>query len=417
MMTNDSYYMDRCLCCNKSRTLLPYLDLGKQPLANGYHKEGDRQDRYPLGVQVCTACFHNQLTYGVNPRLMFDDYIYVSGTSSTLRDYFRQFVTNTLNGWKGKQSKPRILEIACNDGTLLEMFRERGCKVMGVDPAKNLVELCRQSNLDVKCEYWNKTSAEALVNKEGRFDIVIAINVLPHVPNPVEFMEACRMAVAPGGKIIIQTSQCDMFNNGEFDAIYHEHHSYFTVCSFGTLAYASGLEITAASKVPIHSMSFLMELRPMTGDGHCNQYYDLFEEENTNGWHEVERYQEWASEAESKRKAFKALMEENRKAGRKLVGYGASAKANTVFNFFGVSLDYIVDDNDLKWNLYTPGRDMRIWSPSMLATEAQPLAIVLTAWNFKDEIVKKIKEIERGKHEDYIVTYIPNVKMERLADV
>jgi hypothetical protein len=88
-----------------------------------------------------------------------------------------------------------------------------------------------------------------------------------------------------------------------------------------------------------------------------------------------------------------------------------------VFNFFGVSLDYIVDDNPLKWNLYTPGRNMRIWSPSLLATESVPLAIVLTAWNFKDEIVKKIKEIERGKYEDYIVTYIPEVSMERLADV
>lgn len=399
--------------------LVPYLSLGTQPLANNYHKAHQKLERYPLGVQVCENCFHSQLTHKVDNHLMFDEYIYVSGTSETLNKYFRQFTNTVLKNWKGKKP-PRVLEIACNDGTLLRMFKDRGCDCWGVEPAQNLWSMCEGLGLRVWGGYWDKEAAKTL-GECGKFDIIIAVNVLPHVPNPVEFMEACKLILdssTKGSGIYIQTSQCDMFKNGEFDAIYHEHHSYFTVSSFGTLAYAANLEIKEAKKVPIHSMSFLFKLGPMTGQGHSDSLYNLLEEENAEGWHTVERYKEWAGKAESKRTAFKAFVAQCKKTDRKLVGYGASAKANTVLNYFGVSLDFIVDDNPMKWGLLTPGRDIPIVEPRELSKLQRPAAIVLTAWNFKEEILEKVRTL-MPKHFSwpyYVMTYIPEVKIEGLFD-
>ncbi|HYT46388.1 MAG TPA: methyltransferase domain-containing protein, partial [Methylomirabilota bacterium] len=301
--------LDRCLICN-GKKLVPYLDLGRQPPANAYHKEQQKLKRYPLGIQLCETCFHSQLTHKVDNHIMFDDYLYVMDTSETLRSYFQGFADMVLKNWKGRKP-PRVLEIACNNGYLLTLLKDRGCVVNGVEPAMNLIEICESRGLNEKNDsevyggYWSIKMAQDLLTWEHtKYDIIIAINVLPHVPNPVDFMEACKLMLDPttkGSGIYIQTSQCDMFKNGEFDAIYHEHHSYFTVSSFGTLAYASGLEIKSARKVPIHSMSFLFNLGPMSGCGHSNDLYDMLEVENAEGWHTVERYKEWASEVDDKR--------------------------------------------------------------------------------------------------------------------
>lgn len=413
---NDYKALTKCLCCD-SKELTPYLDLGNQPLANSYHDGSRKQDRYPLGVQFCKRCSHSQLTHKVDNRLMFDDYLYVSGTSDTLRNYFGNFARLVLKNWKGK-SPPRVLEIACNDGTLLQILKSKGCEVLGVDPALNLVELCKQENIPVWPDYWDEDVAKKLIELHGRFDIVIAINVLPHVPNPQEFMRACRLVLdssTKGSGIYVQTSQCDMFKNGEFDAIYHEHHSYFTASSFGTLAYGAGLEIVDVKKIPIHSMSFLFQIGKMSGTGHCDKLFSLLEEENAAGWHDLETYKAWGAETYSKRAAFKALLETYRKNGYRLVGYGASAKANTVLNFFDLSLDFIVDDNPLKWGLLTPGRDIPIISPDADVIKGTYVTWVMTAWNFQEEILNKIRETRKWySWPEFVLSYIPKVDVEAL---
>lgn len=410
--------LSNCLCCN-SKNLTPYLSLGSQPLANSYH-HGEAQMKYPLGVQVCGCCYHSQLTHSVDPHLMFDNYIYVSGTSETLHRYFRGLTQTVLMGWKGKKP-PRILEIACNDGTLMAMFQARGCPVVGVDPAQNLVALCEERGLEVYGGYWDQKMAGDLASWEHlEVDIIIAVNVLPHVPNPLEFLQACKVVLDPkaaklGGGIYIQTSQSDMFRNGEFDAIYHEHHSYFTASSFGTLAYAAGLDIAEASTVPIHSKSFLFKLAPMRGSGHCDGLYTLLEDENAGGWHTIEKYREWARNVAFTKQEFKNVLESFNEKGWITVGYGASAKCNTAFNYFGCNLDYIVDDNPGKWGLKTPGTNISIVSPEHLVNAGPGLAIVMTAWNFKEEIIEKIKDL-RPQVQDYVISYIPEVKLECLYD-
>jgi SAM-dependent methyltransferase len=391
--------------------LWPYLSLGSQPLANNYHKTGEEQETFPLGVQVCPTCWHSQLTAKVHPTKMFDEYLYVSGTSQTLTNYFERFATAMLEMWQLKRP-PRVLEIACNDGTLMQMLKDRGCEVMGYDPAKNLIEMCREKGLNAHCGYWDFDWAKAL-KPFADFDIVIAINVLPHVPDPKDFMAACREVLAPGGRVFVQTSQCSMFQNYEFDAIYHEHHSYFTIHSLTTLMNSVGLWIRSARVVPIHSASFLLELDENAGLGNDETVYQLHDDEAGAGAHNLLSYRYFAKNAQKVKTQLIDLFDRYQQAGRKVVGYGASAKFNTVANFAGLDLAYIVDDNRLKWGLETPGRDIPILHPEILAVERQPLAIVLTAWNFKDEILQKIKSFRSARGDEF-VTY--NGEVRRMTD-
>lgn len=408
-------HVHECLCCG-SRDLVPYLDLGRQPLANNYH-QGVTQTKYALAVQVCSKCFHSQLEYFVPPQEMFDSYFYVSGTSQSLTEYFHSLAETILSRWEGAEP-PKVLEIASNDGTLLKILKDHGCQVLGVDPAQNVGEICRQNGVECLTAYWNEETASVLCET---FDVVIAVNVLPHVPDPRGFLDACRKVLKPGGRLYLQTSQFDMFRNGEFDAVYHEHHSYFTASSLATLLHRAGFVVGHAVKVPIHSTSILMECHTDRDRGHSDSMSDLVREEARLGWHTIEKYFEFAGRAEECKITFTALLQtlKNKFAGD-IVGYGASAKSSTVFNYFGVDIDYFVDDNPMKHGYKTPGRNIPIHSPDVISPDPHTgcpydIVIVLTAWNFKSEILEKIK-LRRPLNKDVYISYIPEVEYGKLSD-
>src|SRR5271165_1803863 len=205
-----------CLACGGSH-LDPYLDLGRQPLANSYHDGSAPLDEFPLGVSVCPDCWHTQLTVAVDPDLMFKNYLYVSGTTSTLSRYFVDFVLRTERDQP--LTRPlRVLDIASNDGSLLEKFKLRGHVVQGVDPADNLRSRSHAKDIPTIVGYWN----EAALGQIGeQFDVIVAMNVLGHITYPAEFLALCGRALKPHGRIYIQTSQALMVKNGEFDTIYH----------------------------------------------------------------------------------------------------------------------------------------------------------------------------------------------------
>jgi 2-polyprenyl-3-methyl-5-hydroxy-6-metoxy-1,4-benzoquinol methylase len=392
-----------CVACGSS-DLHPYLDLGNQPLANSYHK-GEKLNTYPLHVQYCKSCTHNMLTVSVDPSEMFEHYLYISDTSQTLTDYFQGLCDKILDRNK-EVEKPRVLEIACNSGLFLEMFKNDGCDVYGVDPAKNLRELSEARGLDVSVKFWDLTEAADLATKKV-FDIVVAIHVFPHVPDPVSFLKACHCVLAPEGKIYIQTSQCDMFKNKEFDAVYHEHVSYFTAKSFGKIVESLGMFVTGSWKAPIHSMSFVFEISNV--GPHCHEFLQLVKEEEERGMDKSETFDKFAADVNKIKTDLVAKCQEYRDKGMKVVGYGASAKGNTLLNWMGIPLDYIVDDNRLKWEYLTPGTDIPILSPSILYEETEPVAIVCLAWNFFDEIHKNVLNNSTIKHD--FIQYFPEVKV------
>jgi len=364
--------LKECLCCG-NKNLRQVLDLNDQPLANSNLSSLlDYEKIFPLRLNFCSECTHLQLSDAVDPDLLFRNYIYVSGTSKTLREYFKSFVT--LSESFVNENNKIVLDISCNDGSLLNCYQDAGYQTYGIDPSENLYELSSARH-NIELDYLNFNYAN---KNSGRFSIIVAQNVMAHNSYPREFLEMCGIMCAPGGRIFIQNSQADMVKNNEFDTIYHEHLSFYSIKSFATLASVAGLILLDVIKTPIHGNSHVFVLTTNHHDN-VNKFTDDVERNDE----VIDNYADNCIEAANNlRDGLGALREE----GYKLIGYGAAAKGNTVLNFAEIDLDYIVDDNMLKQGLYTPGRRIRIDSPSSLALEKEKICIVPLAWNFFNEI-------------------------------
>lgn len=395
-----------CRCCGQ-QGLFRYLDLGRQPLANSYHK-GESQPTYPLQVSLCLKCFHSQLSVVVNPRVMFDHYLYVSGTTTTFQKHCENLVQEVTTRIRPPYS---VLDIACNDGTLLDCFRKLGYFVCGVDPAKNLRFITRKKKISVIVDYWSIDVAKKINRK---FTIITAQNVFAHVDDAKCFLEACRYVLDPDGLVLIEFPYCDnMIRHNEFDTIYHEHLSYFLVHSFMALCDRTGFVIDDIIQTPIHGGSIRFFLKAHTGL-HSVKAYSLIKTEEKMGLRTKQTYITFAQHVERNKLELRKRLTSLIKSGRRIIGYGASAKGNTMLNYFHVDLDYIVDDNPMKWGYQTPGRNIPIMHPGRLQEESHNLAIIVLSWNFLDEILEKIKMLRGRGHEDVYMLYVPTVEVKPL---
>ena len=397
---------DKCLVC-ETPVELEYLDLNDQPLANSYH-HGVELEKYPLRMRVCKNCWHSQLSVSVDPAKMFEHYLYISDTTKTLTDYFK-WTTDYILG-KVPETKS-VLEIACNSGLLLEMFQNRGITSYGVDPAKNIRELSEKRNLNVYVDYWNEQFSNKFLSEVGKIDLILAFHVLPHVQDPNDFIKSCVNVLSDNGTIFIQTSQCDMLLNNEFDVIYHEHSSYFTGRSIKELARRHGLYVSSIIKTDIHSKSFLFSL--------TKQYdrevalNELIEFEYQNGIYTEQKYLNFANQANVIKQQLLQGLQEFRDNGYTLIGYGAAAKGNTLLNYIDYKLDYIIDDSYLKWGYLTPGQDIEIHSIDILKERNfEKVCFVPLAWNFYKEIVERISKV-RDTSNDVFVKYFPSYIVEK----
>ena len=412
-MTTTIKHYDKigCRCCGNEH-LLTYLDLGKQPLANSYIKDPDVIcPTLPLKVNLCLSCFHSQLTVVVNPDEMFSNYLYVSGTTETFRKHTQSFaeeISNVMisNG-KGPSDHTLVLDIACNDGTLLENFVLLGSKVRGCDPAKNLKEITQKKNIDADVEFFTEEVGKQYRDNGLTFDVITAQNVFAHVDNAYGFLLGIKHCLKEKGFAVIEFPYAkEMIIHNEFDTIYHEHLSYFLVNSFATLAKRAGFNIFKITQTPIHGGSIRFYLS--TSFKETEDVGRLISIEKEQGLLDFHIYQTFATNAEHSKQEINSLVEVLRKQNRRVVAYGASAKGNTSLNYFNLSLDYTVDDNKFKQGFYTPGQHIKIEDPKILASEDNPV-IIVTAWNFLDEIKKRVSRIVTGP-KSYIL-YVPDVRM------
>ncbi len=416
--------MNECLACGGAN-LKQYLYLGDQPLANSFHDNDAPLPEFPLGLNYCTDCFHSQNLVAVEPDLMFKDYPYVSGTTETLRKYFAGFVetvehdfpiVDTVNEWNGLQRRLKVLDIGCNDGSLLGAFKAHGHIAIGVDPAEHLLKVaCVEDRADQTfIGYWDAVTAKVVSAACGPFDVIVAMNVLAHNADPLTFLQLCKSVLAPGGRVYVQTSQALMIANGEFDTVYHEHHSFFTVSSFCALANSAGLHIGAIEHVPIHGTSYLVQLvHPVAGAFYPQvaQNFTLGQDEALLGYYQPGLYKALQERADVTADWVRRTIALCREQGYRVVGYGAAAKAMTFLNFAAIDLDLIIDDNPLKIGKLTPGRNIVVWSIDDIKLNSKPVLFVVLAWNFHDEIVRRIKAV-RNKPRDRFLTYFPKVKLE-----
>lgn len=393
-----------CFCCGSTQ-LSEVLDLGFQPLANSYlNSLLEEEPVYPLKLNFCSNCTHLQLSHTVHPDELFKNYVYLSGTSNTLKKYFSDFVGIVQNYTKGK----RVLDIACNDGSQLDCFQDAGYETFGVDPAENIYPISSKRH-KVLCSYFDDKSIDTLLNfsADPKFDVIIAQNVLAHNDYPKKFLELCRDGLAQGGRIFIQTSQADMIRNQEFDTIYHEHLSFFTVKSFCTLAKSVGLKVIDVLRTPIHGTSFVFVLSGDSEDyDHSERFIakeSLYQPVNDSILKDYRLHAMWIA---NEVKNFFEVFREN---GVRSIGFGAAAKGNTFINFSGMKLDYIIDENPLKQGLYTPGSKIPIVSPSKLLEENNPVVIVPLAWNFYDEIKEKVLNLKKNV---LFVRYFPKFEVD-----
>lgn len=393
----------QCLACG-SDELIPSLDLGMQPLANNLTHQPNDQDRYPLAVNLCKSCYHLQLTHTVDPAIIYSNYLYVSGTSQTLKEYsewFAGYVNETIT-----LDINNVLDIGCNDGTQLNYFKELGFNTFGIDPARNIYPISSQ-NHNIVCDYFGPHIADSF---NTSVDAITAQNVFAHNPNPIDFLLTCKKLMSAHTKLYVQTSQADMVLNNEFDTIYHEHVNFFNINSMNALAKRAGINLIDVVKTPIHGNSYvfvfsLTEQRPHNIKNLIAMEHKL---------NKLDTYIDWEESVKSNMSLLKATIEQYRNDGFKIIGYGAAAKGNTLLNYIDAPLDLIIDDSPLKQNLYAPGTCSPIKSIDSLNnySETDRILFIPLAWNFFTEISQRIKSV-RNEPTDLFLKYFPKVNIVR----
>lgn len=403
-----------CRACGGSN-LKEFISLGEQSLANSYHDntpdtgtiyDVPKYAKYPLKVNVCTDCYHTQLSIRVPPEVMFRHYLYESGTSQTMKDHFKQFAEDAVITWQNNgqvhpQTMPDVLSIGSNDGSELDPFYEMGCSTFGVDPAENLATIAKVKGHYVITDYWSEATAEKIHKLHIRsFDIIIAQNVFAHTHDILGFLLGCKAVMNDNTLLLIQTSQANMYENGEFDTIYHEHLSFFSFNSMKTIVERAGLFITGFEMPTIHGTSFLFHIAK-TGDP------DAFPK----GTYSLDTYINFGKKAHNTLHNLHETIKGYQANGRmKVVGAGCSAKGMTVLQAADIHPHYMIDESPLKVGLYTPGTNVKIRHFDYIAADPDEIVFLMTAWNFADEIRAKIKKIRPNKN-DIFLTYFPDIKI------
>ena len=402
-----------CIVCTHN-TLEQFLDLGSTPLANKFvtREEASKDEaKYPLTVGFCHTCGHVQLTEIVPPEAMFEDYLYVSSASDTLKAHLYDLSDIIVARYR-PQSNDLVVDIGCNDGTLLSGFSRHGVRVLGVDPAANLAELTRLNGIDRYVGFFNAASAQAILQKWGHAKIITATNTFPHIPDLHDFITGIRTLLAPGGVFVIEAHYLmDLIDQNAFDTIYHEHVSYWALGPMVYLFDSAGMQVVSVERVPLHHGQIRVFVQRKGEGSPDRSVTDLLDLERLRGMDKIETYKVFADNTQRIKSDLKTALEELCRNGKKLGAYGAPAKGNTLLSFLEIGpniLPYIADKSPLKQGLFSPGLHIPIVPPQHLLSD-QPDYVLLLAWNFVDEIVHQQSEyLQRGGK---FIVPIPTFKM------
>jgi len=391
----------KCRVCKREEHMAVLCDFGEQPNANHYLSNPANQlQEYPLRLDVCRNCYHTQLSYTIPPEEVFSNYIYLSGTSNTMREFFRNFANKSI-AESHVDGPGTVLEIACNDGSLLDWYKERGWRTFGYDPAKNIHAISSAKGHDVTVGFWGPDP----VPNYPPLDIIVAQNVCAHVPDPVAFLAKCREVMSDRTILYVQTSQSEMIERGQYDTAYHEHLSFFTVRSMEIAGRMAGLCLDGVEKTPVHGSSYIFRFKlQSTTDITQNAIYKY---EKEIGLYDDLLYYVYVEKVNELAQWLDKWQQKLASKFVKLVGYGAAAKGMTVLNSLQkpLNMEYIADDSNFKIGYYATNQKYRIVAPNKLSQSAEPLAIYVLAWNFIDEIKQRVNKIRAGLPTYFIVTY------------
>jgi nucleoside-diphosphate-sugar epimerase/SAM-dependent methyltransferase/quercetin dioxygenase-like cupin family protein len=387
----------------KKGKLRPVISLGMSPLANNLLDSQDQPDElYPLEMMYCPESHNCQLSYIVPAKKMFDHYLYVSSTAKSFRDHFKKAANDYINDFK-LNTNSFIVDIGSNDGIALLPFKEKGIKVLGIEPAKNICKIANEKGINTINSYFNNTVAEDIIKNHGNADIIMASNVFAHSDKLEEIAKSAFKILKDDGVFIVEVQYLlDTIKDLTFDNIYHEHVNYWSVTSLNNFFSRLGLFITNIDHVDTHGGSIRVYVQRHMNPAYMNSKSNLEEylqNEKNEGLTDYTTYLEFASRIEEAKINVVNNIKNLKDKGLTLVGYGSPAKATTSLNYYGITseeITYIIEDNPLKHNKTLPGVRIPIFSKEK-TREIFPDVIIVMAWNFIKEIKNNNKDlIDKG---------------------
>jgi SAM-dependent methyltransferase len=386
----------RCRFC-QTELNTSFVDLGVSPLCQTHIEPArlnEMEPFYPLHVWVCRECLLVQLEEYVAPANIFTEYAYFSSYADSWVEHARRY-TEQVRKRFDLSAGSLVIEIASNDGYLLQHFVAAGVPVLGIEPAANIAQVARERGIRTEVSFHGRASAERIASEYGRADLLLGNNVLAHVPDLNDFVAGMRTLLKPDGVITMEFPHLQqLMEQNQFDTIYHEHFSYFSFLTVDRVFAAHGLTVFDVEELPTHGGSLRIYARHAASDAHrvTDAVRRLLARERAQGFDRLEMYRDFGTRVAAIKRRIVTLLIELKSQGKRIVGYGAPGKGNTLLNYCGLRtdfLDYTVDRNPYKQGKYTPGTRIPILAPERLR-ETRPDYIFILPWNLTDEIVAQL---------------------------
>jgi SAM-dependent methyltransferase len=392
-----------------------FVDLGASPPANRFLTEQDLrhlEPTFPLKVWVCANCWLVQLPASIAPEQIFSDYAYFSSYSDSWLQHAERYAEGMIARLRLDASR-KVVELASNDGYLLQFFLRRGIPVLGVEPAANVAAAATAKGVPSLVRFFGTATAEEMVKDGHAADLLIGNNVLAHVPDLNDFIRGMQRLLKPDGVITMEFPHLlQLIENNQFDTIYHEHYSYISLLAATAAFRRHGLEIFDVEELPSHGGSLRIFARHAEGSAPITERVaELLGRERAAGLDRLAGYEAFARRVEATKRAFLEFLIAAKERGEKIAAYGAPAKGNTLLNYCGIRtdfIDYTVDRSEHKQGRFLPGSRIPIFAPDRLA-QTRPDVIVILPWNLRDEIAAQLSYVaEWGGR---LVVPIPRVEV------
>lgn len=391
-----------------------FVDLGMSPLANSYRRpedEGKSERFFPLHTYVCHQCFLVQLPEWQSPEEIFRDYAYFSSFSESWLRHAEAYTEQMINRF-GFDGSSQVVEIASNDGYLLQYFKKRGVPVLGIEPARNVAEAARELGIETLTEFFGTELAEDLKAQGRRADLLLGNNVLAHTPYLNDFVAGMKVLLADQGVITLEFPHLmRLMAENQFDTIYHEHFSYFSFSVVHRVLAHHGLTVFDVTEMPTHGGSLRVFARHREDESKAvdERVEELLKRERALGLQQLDAYLDFGERARQTKRSLLRFLIAAKDDGKTLVGYGAPAKGNTLLNYCGVRtdfLDYTVDRSPHKQGGLLPGVHVPIYDPDRIR-ETRPDFVLILPWNLRHEIMSQMADI--GDWGGRFVVAIPEV--------
>jgi 2-polyprenyl-3-methyl-5-hydroxy-6-metoxy-1,4-benzoquinol methylase len=407
--------MQRCRFCDTELKQV-FVDLGMSPLANSFLSLDmlDRKENfYPLRVFVCNHCLLVQLEEFESAEKIFTDYAYFSSYSDTWLTHAENYVNMIISRFNFN-NKNQIVEIASNDGYLLQFFKKKGIPILGIEPAKNVAKVAEEKGIPTITKFFGTKTAEELVSTGKQASLLLGNNVLAHVPNLNDFVLGMKILLKPEGIITMEFPHLlKLIQQIQFDTIYHEHFSYFSLFVVQKIFSRHDLVIFDVDELPTHGGSLRIYAKHVENNTlevgeNVNK---VLKKEEVFGLVDISLYENFQKKVDTVKQDVCYFVTKSKKENKKIVCYGAPAKGNTLLNFCNIGttfIDYTVDRNPHKQGLYLPGTHIPIKSPEKIL-ETKPDYLIILPWNLKEEIMSQMSYIRNWNGK--FVVLIPEVKI------